>query len=208
MKIFREGLRLTRLNREVAFFREGRSHYLGQLEKGNNNNRAYSNSPIMQHTGEGKVKLIIADDHAVVRKALIQVLSDTSDLTVIAEVDNGNDLLDKIRVIEVDVVLTDFNMPGKNGWEVLIQLKAEYPKLPVIILSNALEKCYAFKFYEAGASAYLFKSHAPEQLVEMIRKVARGGKYVSLAIAEKLAFDFDTSAVKRPNDTPSHREKW
>ena len=162
----------------------------------------------MKDFTKDKVKLIIADDHAVVRKSLIQILSETFDLLVIAEVENDNDLLDRVWEIQADVVLTDIGVHRKRGWDMLIQLKAEYPKLPVIILSNSLEKYYAFKCYKAGASAYLFKAHAPEQLVEMIRKVARGGKYVTPAIAEKLAFDFDTSAVKRPNDTPSHREKW
>jgi DNA-binding NarL/FixJ family response regulator len=137
---------------------------------------------------------------------LIQILSETSDLTVIAEVDNGNDLIDKIREIQVDIVLLDVCMPGKSGWEVLIQLRAEHPELPVIILSISPEVDYAVKFFRAGASAYLHKTSAPAQLVDAIRKVARGGKYVSPAIAEKLAYDVDSSAEKQPHDKLSPRE--
>ncbi len=148
----------------------------------------------MKNFAKEKIKLIIADDHAVMRKSLIQIISETSDLTVVAEVDNGNALLDKVREIAVDVVLTDIDMPGKNGWSVLTQLKAKYPKLPVIILSNFWEEFYAVKFYKAGASAYLNKTSASAQLVEAIRKVARGGKYVTPEIAEKLAFDVDSSS--------------
>jgi CheY-like chemotaxis protein len=176
MKIFREGLRLTHLNRKVAFFREGRSHYLGQPEKGNNNNRAYSNSPIMEHTGEGKVKLIIADDHAVVREVLIQILLETFDLLVIAEVENGNDLPDRFRKIQADVVLTDIGVHRKRGWDMLIQLKAKYPRLPVIVMTLFPEKDLGNKSLKAGESAYLHTANSPEEIVEVIRKVARGGR--------------------------------
>ncbi len=160
----------------------------------------------MKDFSKDKIKLIIADDHAVVRKGLIQILSETSDIKVIAEVENGNDLIEKIREIQVDVALIDVGMPGKSGWDVLNQLRAEFPELPVMVLSISPEEDYAVKFYKAGASAYLHKTSAPSQLVEAIRKVARGGKYVTPEIAEKLAYNVDSSIEKKPHDTLSPRE--
>lgn len=160
----------------------------------------------MKRTPSHKIKIVIADDHAVVRKGLVQIISETSDLEVIAEAENGNVLLDKIRTLQPDVVLMDINMPKKSGWDVMLQLKSESPKLPVIVLSISPEKDFAVKFLKAGASGYLTKTSAPEQLVDAIRKVAGGGKFVSPALAEKLAFDLTTDGEQIPHESLSPRE--
>ena len=160
----------------------------------------------MKRTSSHKTKIVIADDHAVVRKGLVQIISETSDLEVIAEAENGNILLDKIRTLQPDVVLMDINMPEKSGWDVMMQLKSELPKLPVIVLSISPEKDFAVKFLKAGASGYLTKASAPEQLVDAIRKVAGGGKFVSPALAEKLASDLTTDGEQIPHESLSPRE--
>lgn len=155
---------------------------------------------------KGKVKIIIADDHAFLRKGLVQIISETSDLMVIAEASNGNELLEKIRVNSSDVVVMDVGMPEKSGWDVMLQLKNEMPKLPVIILSVFPEEDYAVKFFKAGASGYLSKSSAPELLVEAIRKVVRGGKFISPKLAELLAFELGDETSKNPHKILSPRE--
>jgi DNA-binding NarL/FixJ family response regulator len=160
----------------------------------------------MKRKSSHKTKIVIADDHAVVRKGLVQIISETSDLEVIAEAENGNTLLEKIRSLHPDVVLMDINMPEKSGWDVMLQLKSELPKLPVIVLSISPEKDFAVKFLKAGASGYLTKTSAPEQLVDAIRKVAGGGKFVSPTLAEKLAFDLTEDSEAPPHESLSARE--
>jgi len=153
-----------------------------------------------------KIKVLLADDHAVVRKGLVQIISETADIQVIGEAEDGTVLLDKTRELHPDVVLMDINMPGKSGWDVMTQLKAESPQLPVIVLSISPEEDYAIKFFKAGASGYLTKSSAPEQLIEAIRKVAAGGKFVSPSLAEKLAFAIEDRSEQKPHETLSPRE--
>ena len=160
----------------------------------------------MKRKSSHKTKIVIADDHAVVRRGLVQIISETSDLEVIAEAENGNALLEKIRSLHPDVVLMDINMPEKSGWDVILQLKSELPKLPVIVLSISPEKDFAVKFLKAGASGYLTKTSAPEQLVDAIRKVASGGKFVSPTLAEKLAFDLTEDSDTPPHESLSTRE--
>lgn len=160
----------------------------------------------MRKKSEAKIKVFIADDHAIVRKGLRLILSETPDLKVIGEAENGNDLLQKVRKVSVDVVLMDIGMPEKSGWDVLIQLQREYSTLPVLILSIYPEEDYAVQFLKAGASGYLSKTSAPEQLVEAIRKVAQGGKFVSPSLAEKLASDLGRDSEKPLHHSLSPRE--
>lgn len=143
-----------------------------------------------------QIKLLIADDHPLFRQGLKHTFMETSDIRVTGEVENGDDLITAIHnhpEDEYTLVLLDITMPGKGGLDVLKQLKLEYPKLPILVLSVHSEDQYAVRFIKAGASGYLTKESAPDQLVEAIRKVARGGKYASPRITEKLAFDFDNS---------------
>jgi len=148
---------------------------------------------------QGKIHVIIADDHAVVRRGLIQIIAETDDLELIAEAEDGIVLLKKIRALNPDVVLMDIDMPRMSGWDVMMQLKSEAPKLPVIVLSISPEGDYATQFLKAGAAGYLNKCSAPEQLTEAIRKVARGGRFISPELAEKLAFN-----LGNPADNPIH----
>lgn len=153
-----------------------------------------------------QIRVVIADDHAIVRKGLVQVISETDDISVIGEAENGNELLEKISSLNMDVVVMDIGMPEKSGWDVMMQLKIEWPRLPVIILSIFPEEDYALKFFQAGASGYLNKSAAPELLVKAIRKVAGGGKFISQNLAEKLAFELGQNRDKLPHESLSPRE--
>ena len=153
-----------------------------------------------------KIRIMIADDHAVVRRGLIQIIAETDDLELIAEAKDGTELLKKIRGIAPDVVLMDINMPQMSGWDVMMQLKSEAPKLPVIVLSISPEEDYAVQFLKAGASGYLNKCSAPEQLTKAIRKVAKGGKFISPELAEKLAFRLGNPAENFLHESLSPRE--
>lgn len=152
------------------------------------------------------IKILIADDHAIVRRGLKQILAETSDMVVAGEAGNGPDLLDKVRVGSWDVVILDISMPGRGGLEILKQLKSERPKIHVLVLTMHPEDQYAIRVFKAGASGYMTKESAPEQLVAAIRKVARGGRYVSPHLAEKLAFDLENGSDKPPHETLSDRE--
>jgi two-component system invasion response regulator UvrY len=152
------------------------------------------------------IKVLIADDHAVVLEGLKQILSETADMSVVAEATNGQAVLDKVRGSHVDVVVLDIAMPGRSGLDILLHLKRERPNLPVLVLSIHPEDQYAVRVLKAGASGYLTKESAPEQLITAIRKVVIGGKYVSPALAEKLAFDLEADVDKPLHETLSDRE--
>ena len=152
-----------------------------------------------------KVKILIADDHPLFRQGLKNAFGDTSDIEVIDEAENSNDILGKVRELDLDLVLLDISMPGKGGLEVLKQLKAEYPKIPVLILSVYPESQYAVRFIKAGASGYLSKESSIDTLLDAVRKVAQGGNYASADITEKLAFDF-LNVDKPPHELLSDRE--
>jgi len=134
------------------------------------------------------INVLIADDHTIVREGLKQILEETSDLSVVGEAKNGWEVLEMIRNAEFDVVVLDISLPGKSGLEVLKNLKDEHPNLPVLILSMHPEEQYAVRMLKAGAAGYLTKECAPDELVTAIRKVARGGKYITPSLAERLAF--------------------
>ena len=159
----------------------------------------------MTASTEKTIKIIIADDHPLFRRGLKHALEETPDIEVIGEASNGDSLLSMIKSDNLDMVLLDISMPGKSGLDLLKQLKSEYPKLPILILSVYPEEQYAVRFIKAGASGYLTKESAAEKLAEAIRKIAAGGKYASTAIIEKLAFDFSDSN-KPLHETLSDRE--
>ena len=135
-----------------------------------------------------KIKILIADDHTVVRRGLEQIIAETPDIVVTGEASNGWEVLDKVSNGNYDEVILDIAMPGKDGMEVLNQIKHEKPELPVLILSMYPEEQFAVRALRSGASGYLTKESAPDELVSAIRKVSTGGKYISSALAEKLAF--------------------
>ncbi len=157
-------------------------------------------------TATKKTKVLIADDHAVVRQGLKQILSKTTDLEVTDEAENGKEVLDKIKESVPDVLLLDIEMPIHTGWNVLTKLKTTHPKLPILVLSIYPEEHYGLRFLKAGAAGYLNKTSAPDQLVEAIRKVASGGRFVSPQLAELLVLNFDSNPEKPPHESLSARE--
>ncbi len=152
-----------------------------------------------------KIKLLIADDHPLFRQGLKHTFSETEDIEVTAEAENGDDLLTKVQQNEFHLVILDIAMPGKNGFETMKQLKASHPKLPVLVVSVYPEEQYAVRYLKAGASGYLTKESAPDMLISAVRKVALGGKFASPAVMEKLAFHY-SDTDKLPHETLSDRE--
>jgi len=153
-----------------------------------------------------KTKVLIADDHAVVRRGLKDILIDEFDIESVKEASNGKEVLEELRKNAFDIVVLDLNLPDRNGYDLLIDLKQKYPKLPILILSFHPEDQFALRLLKAGASGYINKQSAPEELLIAIRKVVSGGKYVSSSLAEKLAFSLVTDTQKLPHETLSARE--
>ncbi|MFZ2196242.1 MAG: response regulator transcription factor [Thermodesulfovibrionales bacterium] len=152
------------------------------------------------------INILIADDHSVVREGLKQIISGNADMTVLAEACSGNEAIEKIRKNPISVAILDISMPGKNGLDTLKELKVMHPDLPVLILSMYPEEQYALRFFRAGASGYLTKKSAPEELVTAIRTVSRGKKYVSPVLAEKLIGELDVTNEKPLHSALSDRE--
>jgi two-component system invasion response regulator UvrY len=152
------------------------------------------------------IKVVVVDDHAVVREGLKRIISENAGMAVTAEAGDGHEAMKVIQSEACDVVLLDITMPNKSGLDVLKQLHAESPRLPVLVLSMHSEDQYAVRVLRAGAAGYLTKESAPAKLVQAIRKVVRGGKYVSPTLAERLVYDLDTDSSKAPHEILSDRE--
>ena len=152
------------------------------------------------------LKVLIADDHAVVRRGLKQILEETSDIAVRGEATNGREVLEQLSVQSWDVLVLDITMPGRSGLDILREVKQLTPKLPVLVLSMHAEEQFASRVLKAGAAGYLPKESAPEELVKAIRKVHSGGKYVSASQAEKLLYMFEPGGDQMPHETLSNRE--
>jgi len=152
------------------------------------------------------IKILIADDHAIVRRGLKQILEDTPNIVVADEASTGKEVLEKISEKEYDVVVLDISLPDKSGLDILKQLKSQKPKLPVLVLSIYPEEQYAERVLKIGASGYLTKESAPEELITAIKKVSVGGKYITASLAEKLAFNLDEKTEKLLYETLSDRE--
>lgn len=152
------------------------------------------------------INVVVVDDHAVVREGLKRIISENPGMTVSGEAADGHEALQVVRSTPCDVVLLDITMPNKSGLDVLKQLHFESPRLPVLVLSMHSEDQYAVRVLRAGASGYLTKESAPAKLVQAIRKVVRGGKYVSPTLAEKLVFGLDSPSEKAPHELLSDRE--
>lgn len=152
------------------------------------------------------IRILIADDHAIVRQGLRQIVADVPDMVIADEASNGPDALSKALKNDYDAVLLDITMPGRSGLDVLSELKAIKPGMRIIILSIHPEEQYAVRALRAGASAYLTKETLPEELLVAIRKVSTGGKYVSSSLAEKLADELGAGVEKPLHETLSNRE--
>jgi two-component system, NarL family, invasion response regulator UvrY len=146
------------------------------------------------------LRILLADDHAVVRQGVKQILAEAFTLATFGEARNAHELLDLVNSDHWDIVVLDLAMPGGNGLEALKQIKYDHPQLPVLILSMFPEDQYAVRTIKAGAAGYLNKESAPEELVQAIRKVLHGGEYISAAVADELVLH-----ARHEDDQPLHK---
>ena len=152
------------------------------------------------------IRVLIVDDHAIVRRGLRDLLSDEFHGASFGEASNALLALEQLRKKEWDVALLDIALPGKSGLDLLKELKAEWPKLPVLVLSAHPEDQFAVRALKAGAGGYMTKECAPEELAKAIRKILAGGRYVSPALAENLAMGVTKDLTRTPHETLSDRE--
>lgn len=152
------------------------------------------------------IRILIADDHAIVREGLKQIVAEESDMKVSGEVSSAEELIEKIESEKYDIVILDINMPGRSGLDALKDLKKIKPDLPVLILSMFSEDQYGLRAIKAGASGYLKKVSAPTEMVAAIRKIVGGGKYINQPLAEKLAEDIGERSKSVLHEKLSDRE--
>jgi len=152
------------------------------------------------------IRILVADDHAVVRKGVKHICSEFPDAIFISEASNGVEVMEEIRKRDYDLVLLDISMPGKDGLEILKEIKLGKPKLPVLMLSMFPEEQFALRALKSGASGYLTKEGMPNELLKAIQKVLRGGKYLSESFSDELLLAMDRNIEKMPHETLSDRE--
>jgi DNA-binding NarL/FixJ family response regulator len=152
------------------------------------------------------IRLVIADDHAIVREGLKRIVAEAQGLQVEAEAADGGEVMKLVREREFDLLVLDLSMPGRSGMELIKLVKAQRPKLRILVLSMHQETQYAVRAIKSGASGYLTKESAPGELVQAIRKIAAGGAYVSAEVAEQLALGAMPGSDKPPHSTLSDRE--
>jgi two-component system invasion response regulator UvrY len=152
------------------------------------------------------MKVLIADDHELVRRGLKEILADAFDHLRVAEARTGQEILDLARQQVWDVALLDIKMPGRSGLEVLEELKKLHPKMPVVVISAFPEEDYALRAFKLGASGYVSKEGASDELLAAVRKVIAGGRYVTPSLAEKLAATLSGEAPVSPHESLSNRE--
>jgi DNA-binding NarL/FixJ family response regulator len=152
------------------------------------------------------LRILVADDHEIVRKGLMKVLAETLQPIKVDEARNGQEAVSKVWKSEYDLVVLDIKMPGKSGLDVLKEIKQHRPKLPVLILSMHPEEQFAIRAIRAGASGYLTKESAGDELVLAIRKALKGEKYISGSLAQILAGELDSDSEKPPHEILSDRE--
>ena len=152
-------------------------------------------------------RVIVSDDHPLLRAGLKSIVTGHGDIEIAAEVSDGHALMKALRENSFDIVLLDLMLPGRSGLDVLKQIKQEFPRLPVIILSSHKEDIYAMRSIKAGAAGYICKDYAAETLIDAIRKVARGGNYISAEVGELLAREFNSPTARElPHTLLSDRE--
>ena len=152
------------------------------------------------------IKIVIADDHAIVREGLKRIVSSADGLEVVGEAGDGIEVMQRVRNLSFDVLMLDLSMPGRNGMETIKLVRAEKPRLRVLVLSMHQELQYAVRAIKSGASGYLTKESAPEMLVQAIRKIAAGGAYVSAEVAEQLALNAMPGSAALPHESLTDRE--
>jgi DNA-binding NarL/FixJ family response regulator len=153
------------------------------------------------------IRIVLADDHALVREGLKRIVADAPDFSVVGEAADGTEVMRAVRELEFDVLVLDLSMPGRSGMELIKLVKAEKPRLRILVLSMHQETQYAVRAIKSGASGYLTKESAPAQLGEAIRKIAAGGAYISAEVAEQLALGaMPGAASAAPHESLSDRE--
>ncbi len=152
------------------------------------------------------IKILIADDHAIVREGLKQIVAEENDMLVAGEAGNANEMFDLLKKEKFAIIILDISMPGRSGLEALKFLRKNYPEVPTLILSMFSEEQYGLRALKAGAAGYLKKVSAPTELVSAIRKIVSGGKYINQSLAEKLADEYDSDRKERMHDKLSDRE--
>lgn len=153
-----------------------------------------------------KLRVLLADDHAIIRDGLKQILADTADLAVAGEAANGIEVMQQVRDKDWDVLVLDISMPGRSGLELIHMIKSEKPELPILIFSMHHEEQYAVRAFQAGAMGYLTKESDGELLVAAIRRVANGGVYISDKVAELMVRGIRPATVALPHNLLSDRE--
>lgn len=151
-------------------------------------------------------RLLIADDHSVVREGLKRIIEKVPEMVVAGETGNGEEILEKAILLKCDMVLLDISMPGRNGFDIMKELQAQKPDLRILILSMHPEEQYAIRALRAGASGYLNKGSTPQELIAAIQKIASGGWYISSSLAEILAFNLTGNNRDKPHESLSDRE--
>jgi DNA-binding NarL/FixJ family response regulator len=152
------------------------------------------------------IKVLIADDHAVVRRGLKQILEDSGDIAVLGEASNAAEIMEKLYENEWDILILDITMPGKNGLDALIDIKQKKPDLKILVLSIHPEEEIAIRAFKSGASGYLNKDSVPLELIKSVKKVSEGGKYISTSFAESILLSMDKDQMKPLHDSLSDRE--
>ena len=151
------------------------------------------------------IRILIADDHPLIREGVLKILKSAPEMTVVAQASTADEALDYVKKLEVDIVILDISLPGRSGLELLVEIRTLFPKLPVLVLSMYPEERYAVQALKKGASGYLTKEGAADQLILAIRKVMQGRKYVSAGLAEKLALNL-SGDTERSHEKLSDRE--
>lgn len=152
------------------------------------------------------LKILLIDDHQIVRQGLKQILKETSDIKVAGEAGSAEEIDYDSLAQRYNVILLDISMPGKNGLEILADIKVRYPELPVLVLSMHPEEQYATRALKGGAAGYLTKSSAPDELIKALRSVAEGKRYITESLAERLALNLDKKSDESPEAVLSNRE--
>ncbi len=152
------------------------------------------------------IRVLIADDHAIIRRGLRQLLEEEIDIEIVADVSNAADAIDVLRKNKCDVILLDMTMPKKHGLELLDELQHEFPELRVLVLSMHPEEHFGIRALKAGASGYLTKDSDPDNIIKAIRKIASGGKYITPVLAELLEFQLHHKPTHIPHELLSTRE--
>ncbi|MEI6556297.1 MAG: response regulator [Paludibacter sp.] len=153
------------------------------------------------------IKIFIVDDHEIIREGLKKILKEESDLVVTGEAQSGDELLEDIKNIDCDIIILDMNMPGRSGLELVSDVKTLRPNIHILVLSIHPEDKFALRTLKAGASGYLCKDTALDELVNALRKVYTKGRYLSSTLAEQLAFDYMPDKNQLPHESLSHREQ-